>query len=116
MKQEGKTNGYSKAIWSGVTTLTLSKAIEKALEDNLTGLYNLVNNDSINKFDLLNIFNKDFKNSTIKIEPTDAVIIDKSLVNNRSDFAFIVPSYEEMILEMKIWIENHKFLYPHYFL
>ena len=115
MKQEESINGFSKAIWTGVTTLTLAQAIEKALEDNLTGLYNLVNNDSINKFDLLNLFNKDFKNSTIKIEPTDAVVIDKSLVNNRSDFAFIVPSYEEMILEMKIWIENHKFLYPHYF-
>lgn len=115
MKQEGNTNGFSKAIWTGVTTLTLSKAIERALEDNLTGLYNLVNNDSINKFDLLNLFNKHFKNSTIMIEPTDTIVIDKSLVNNRKDFSFIVPNYEEMILEMKVWIENHKFLYPHYF-
>lgn len=44
MKQKGTIQGFSGAIWTGVTTLTLAKAIEQAIKENLTGLYNLVNN------------------------------------------------------------------------
>jgi dTDP-4-dehydrorhamnose reductase len=115
MKQEGKINGFTKALWTGVTTITLAKAIEKALEENLTGLYNLVNNENINKFDLLMLFNRHMKDNSITILPSNAAKIDKSLINNRNDFSFVVPSYEQMIVEMKEWIENHKELYPHYF-
>ena len=115
MKQEGQINGFTKAIWTGVTTLTLAKAMEKSLEENLTGLYNLVNNEKINKFDLLKLFNKHMKNDRIIILPSNKVSVDKSLINNRDDFSFAVPSYEEMVIEMKEWIEHHKELYPHYY-
>ncbi|MEH7378274.1 SDR family oxidoreductase [Neobacillus drentensis] len=115
MKQDGQISGYSKAIWTGVTTLTLAKAMEKALEENLTGLYNLVNNESISKFDLLKLFNKHMMKNAITIFPSESIAIDKSLINNRNDFNFLVPSYEQMIIEMKEWIEGHQSLYPHYF-
>lgn len=115
MKQNGTINGYTKAIWTGVTTLTLAKAMEKAATENLTGLYNLVNNDSITKFDLLKLFNKYMRNSSLTIKPSESVNLNKSLINTRKDFSFIVPSYEEMVIEMKEWIYNHKELYPHYF-
>jgi len=115
MKQEGNINGFTKAIWTGVTTLTLAKAMEKALEENLTGLYNLVNNKSISKFDLLQLFNKYMKDESINILPSDVVKVDKSLINNRNDFSFVVPSYEQMVIEMKNWIEDHRELYTHYF-
>lgn len=115
MKQEGQINGFTKAIWTGVTTLTLAKAMEKALEENLTGLYHLVNNKKINKFELLNLFNEHIKEEPISIIPSDRVMPDKSLINTRSDFSFSTPSYEQMIIEMKEWIENHRQLYPHYF-
>lgn len=115
MKQDGQISGFTKAIWTGVTTLTLAKAMEKALEENLTGLYNLVNNENISKFELLKLFNKYMKDDVITILPSDKVSLDKSLINNRNDFLFIVPSYEMMVVEMEEWIENHKELYPHYF-
>lgn len=115
MKQSGTINGYSKAIWTGVTTLTLAKAMERAAMENLTGIYNLVNNQSISKFDLLGLFNKHMRDGKINILPSDAVNLNKSLVNNRKDFSFEVPSYEQMVIEMKEWIYNHKELYPHYF-
>lgn len=115
MKQSESINGYTKAIWTGVTTITLAKAMERAATEGLIGLYNLVNNDSINKFDLLNLFNKHIKNNSIVIKPSEELNLNKSLVNNRSDFSFKVPSYEEMVIEMKEWINNHKELYPHYF-
>jgi dTDP-4-dehydrorhamnose reductase len=115
MKQEGQINGFTKAIWTGVTTLTLAKAMEQALKENLTGLYNLVNNEDISKFELLKLFNKYMKDDRIEILPSDKLSLDKSLINNRTDFSYNVPSYETMVAEMKEWIENHKNLYPHYF-
>lgn len=115
MKQNGSVSGYSRAIWTGVTTLTLAKAMEKAAVQDLSGLYNLVNNEKISKYGLLNIFNKNFKNNELEIHKSEKVSVDKSLVNNRNDFDFIVPSYEIMVEEMKEWIYKHKNLYPHYF-
>lgn len=115
MKQNGEIKGYTQAIWTGVTTLTLSKAIEQALLEELTGLYHLVNEETINKFDLLNLFNKQLKENTLNIVPDHQLSIDKSLINNRRDFSFVVPTYEEMVIEMKAWISDHKILYPHYF-
>ncbi len=115
MKQKGTIQGFSGAIWTGVTTLTLAKAMEQAIKENLTGLYNLVNNTSISKYDLLNLFNKYFKNCSINIEKNENLKLDKSLRSTRKDFSFEVPNYEHMIIEMKEWVDTHKELYPHYF-
>lgn len=115
MKQKGPIKGYTNAIWTGVTTLTLAKAMEKAAKDKLRGIYNLVNNCTISKYDLLSLFNKYFRNNCMLITPDDGVRVDKSLIDTRTDFDFHVPSYETMIQEMKTWIFSHKYLYPHYF-
>lgn len=114
MQQDNIVNGYTGAIWTGVTTYTLAKAIETALAENLTGLYNLVNNESISKFNLLELFNKYFRFSKIKIIPVNELQLDKSLRRKREDFSFVIPSYEQQIKEMSEWIKNHKTLYPHY--
>jgi len=116
MKQTGTINGYTKAIWTGVTTLTLAKAMEQAIKENLCGLYNLVNNESISKYDLLCLFNKHFRDNKLTIVRNDALALDKSLRNSRSDFSFKAPSYEEMIVEMKEWANNHSVFYSHYFI
>ena len=114
MKQTGTIHGFTGALWTGVTTLTLAKAMEKAIEENLCGLYNLVNNDVISKHDLLVLFNKYFRNNSLTILKNDNLKLDKSLRNTRKDFSFIVPSYEQMIIEMKEWVDTHPTLYPHY--
>ena len=114
MKQTGTIHGFTGALWTGVTTLTLAKAMEKAIEENLCGLYNLVNNDVISKHDLLVLFNKYFRNNSLTILKNDNLKLDKSLRSTRKDFSFIVPSYEQMIIEMKEWVDTHPGLYPHY--
>lgn len=114
MKQEGEVGGYTGAIWTGVTTYTLAKAMEQALKENLTGLYNLVNNESINKYDLLSLFNKYFRAGEVKINPNDKLQLDKSLRRKREDFSFDVPSYEQQVKEMREWVDAHPSLYPHY--
>lgn len=114
MKQRGCINGFTKAVWTGVTTLTLAKAMEQALNQNLTGLYNLVNNRSITKYDLLCLFNKYFRNNGLTINQSESLILDKTLICCRTDFNFVVPTYEQMVIEMKEWVDNHKELYPLY--
>ena len=114
MQQNGSINGFTKAIWTGVTTLTLAKAMECAIRTDLSGLYNLVNNDSINKYDLLCLFNQYFRNNELTIKQSDKLVLDKTLLCKRTDFDFVVPSYEQMIIEMKEWVNNHKEIYPLY--
>ncbi|WP_288854208.1 sugar nucleotide-binding protein [uncultured Bacteroides sp.] len=114
MKQSGCINGFTKAVWTGVTTLTLAKAMEQALVQNLTGLYNLVNNRSITKYDLLCLFNKYFRNDDLTINPSESLVLDKTLICCRTDFNFVVPTYEQMVIEMKEWVDSHKELYPLY--
>lgn len=115
MKQRGEINGFTGAMWTGVTTLTLAKAMEQAIKENLCGLYNLVNNTSISKYDLLCLFNKYFRNNELTINKSESLKLDKSLRRKRNDFSFVVPTYEEMIREMSNWVNNHKDLYPMYF-
>jgi len=114
MRQKGEIKGFKKAVWTGVTTLTLAKAMESALESNLIGLYNLVNNQTISKYDLIYLFNKHFRNGAIRILEENNFILDKTLINNRTDFSFQVPSYEQMIIEMKEWVDSHSDYYRHY--
>ncbi|MBD8521876.1 SDR family oxidoreductase [Lysinibacillus fusiformis] len=114
MHQKGPIHGYTGAIWTGVTTLTLAKAMEKAVQEGITGLYHLVNTSPISKYDLLQLLNKHFMDHTIKITPHLLINVNKTLINTRNDFSFTVPSYEEMMIDMKEWILQHKNLYPHY--
>lgn len=114
MEQQGPISGFTGAIWTGVTTLTLAQAMEKALDCNLSGLYNLVNNSSISKYNLLLLFNKYFRNSKIQIHPNDHLKLDKSLKCTRTDFPFVVQDYEKQITDLRDWIITHKDLYPHY--
>lgn len=111
--QTGIIDGYTGAIWTGVTTIELARAIKAAIEQNLTGLYHLVPNESISKYDLLELFVKVFNRKDIKINPSDSNTLDKTLINTRNDFKYSIPNYEKMLTEMKKWIMHHN-LYQHY--
>lgn len=115
MKKEGQIYGFTKVIWTGVTTLTLAKAIDQAIKENLSGIYHLVNNTTISKYELLQLFNKYMRANQIEILANETLSVDKSLINNRTDFIFKIPSYEAMVMELKEWMYNHKDIYPHYF-
>ena len=114
MKQRGTIKGFTGALWTGVTTLTLAKAMERAIGEDLCGMYHLVNNAAISKHDLLVLFNRYFRNDALTILRSDEPRLDKSLTNTRRDFSFEVPSYERMVQEMKEWVDAHSNLYPHY--
>lgn len=108
--QTGSINGYTNAYWTGITTIELLNAIKTAITENLTGLYHLVNDGKISKFNLVAIFNEVF-HKNLNINPYDGYKVDKSLINSRTDFSYKVKPYEEMISDMKSWILT----YPEYY-
>ncbi len=113
IRQEGSVKGYKNALWNGVTTLELAKMIEKAIEKDLTGVYNIAPFSKISKYDLLSIINDVFNKSLI-IEPTYDVIIDRSLKDTRNEIISDNRNYYEMFVELNNFILSHQEHYCHY--
>ncbi len=112
--QKEKIGGFSKAIWSGVTTLELAKVINKAIKQKLRGLYHVTNNESISKFELLKIFNK-YTHKEILINEIEGKNVDKSFNDTRKELDHIIPSYDVMIKEMVKNINDNKNRYSYKF-
>lgn len=114
MRQGDRANGYTRAIWTGQTTLQLGKTIEYAVRRRIGGLYNIVPDTAISKFDLLALFNRHLRGGAVTLTPVDDVVIDKSLLRTRRTLDCDVPPYEVMVTELAAWMRRHRALYPHY--
>lgn len=114
MQQNGEVNGFTKAMWTGQTTLQLAKTMEIAAQQRISGLINMVPTENISKYELLKLFNKHLRNSELIIKPVDGVVTDKTLIRINDEFDYQIPDYDTMIREMAEWMRNHKELYPHY--
>lgn len=114
MQQTGDISGYTGAMWTGQTTLQLAKTMEVAAKEKAHGLYNTVPSNSISKCDLLGLFNKYIRKEPIVIHPVNKCAADKSLKRTRYEFDYLIPDYEQMVIELANWIRKHKELYPHY--
>ncbi len=100
--QTGNINGYTQAIYSGVTTLELSNVILQYIIQNreLQGLYH-ISSKPISKYDLLKIVSAIY-GKNIQIEPYEDFIIDRSLDSTkfRQVSGYIAPSWDIMIKSM----------------
>lgn len=114
-KQKGKVNGYTKAYWSGVTTLELAKAIDAAIEQNISGLHHLSNGEKISKNDLLQLIKKIWNRCDIEIEPSDGKTVDKSLITSRDNFKYKVDSYEHMLIDLCEFMKSNTSMYKQYY-
>ena len=114
MNQENEISGFSNAYWTGVTTMELAEGINQAIQQDLKGLYHFVNEEKISKYDLINIFNQNFRENKIKVIEDSTYKIDKSLISTRNDFNYNVSSYTDMIFKMKQWMSLYNENYKHY--
>lgn len=114
MQQDGKIKGYTNAYWTGITTVELAKVIVEAIKEGISGLHHVVNSEKINKYDLVNLFKEIFDKSNIDVEPFDTYKVDKSLIKTDNSFNYTVPSYAQMLQEMKAWIEKYHSFYKFY--
>lgn len=112
--QKEEVKGFTKALWTGQTTLQLAKTMEAAAAQKATGLINMVPDSYISKYDLLLLFNKYFRGNELIIHPVDGICADKSLKRTNFDFDYQIPDYETMVAELANWMFEHKAMYPHY--
>lgn len=114
MAQHDPIKGYTGAIWTGLTTLELAKAMECAALEGSRGLVNMVPPESISKYDLLRLFNRELRDGKVEIVPDGSVQLDKTLVRTNHDCSFRPKGYAEQIAEMAGWVRAHVDLYSHY--
>ena len=107
MNQNGIVEGYTKTIWSGVTTLELARAVDWAIRNEVTGLYHVTNNRSISKYELLKLFQK-YTRKKIRIIPVGGKPSDKSFKDTRGVLDYSIPTYEDMVSEMVELIVRNK--------
>lgn len=103
LRQRGRIKGYRNAIFSGFTTMELSRVIAMLLEGHpplAGGLYHL-SSTAISKHDLL-VRLRDRLERDIEIAPDDAVRIDRSLDSTRfrDEFNYSPPSWDVMLEEL----------------
>ena len=114
MQQPGPVKGFTGAIWTGLTTLELAKAMEHEAAEDAHGLVNMVPEGSINKYDLLRLFNKELRDGTVEIVPDAGLRLDKTLVRTNFGPTYRPRPYPEQVSEMAGWVREHRELYPHY--
>ena len=113
MNQSGTINGFTKATWSGVTTIELAKAVMWAIDNKITGLYHVTNNSPICKYDLLQLFKK-YTKKNIEIVPVDGKEVNKDFIDTRKQINYEIPSYDQMVSDMMNVIRSNRFLYSQY--
>lgn len=106
MNQKGLVKGYERVLWNGVTTLELAKAIREMINRNITGLYNLGSNEKISKYKLLMLIKEIYEKHDVEIIPDSQIVLDRTIKNTRKDFQYQIPSYQEMLLELKDWYKT----------
>jgi dTDP-4-dehydrorhamnose reductase len=115
LMQKGTIKGYSKAYWSGVSTLELAKVVELCIRHGVSGLVNLTMIQKISKFDLLVACQKVWSHGQVRILPDDTHASDKSLVSLRTDLPFhLPPNYLIMLTETSDFMNQHRDWYRHY--
>ena len=113
LKQRGKINGFENAFWTGVTTLELAKAIDEFIFQDISGLYHLVPENRISKYELLKILSEVWERDDIEVWPCSDYASDKSLLNTRRDFNYPTIDYRKMIVELRDWVLSHQDLYSY---
>ncbi|MFH1318715.1 MAG: SDR family oxidoreductase [Candidatus Omnitrophota bacterium] len=98
----GVVKGYTKAIYSGWTTMALCDIILDIIKHypDLAGLYH-ISSEPIDKFSLLSLINKIYQ-LNIEIKPDSEFVCDRSLdsARFRAVTGFKPLSWEEMIVRM----------------
>jgi dTDP-4-dehydrorhamnose reductase len=104
LAQTGTVKGFVNAIYTGFTTLEMSRIIEKMLLEYpaASGVYQ-VSSDPISKYELLLLIRGTFGRD-IEIIPEDVFRCDRSLDSSRfrAEFNYIPPTWPAMIEELLI--------------
>ena len=98
----GKVHGWTRAIYTGLTTMALGRVIADVLtrHTELSGVYQVASSP-ITKYELLCLLNDAYR-AGVKVERSEDVIIDRSLDGKRLQAVtgFVAPSWRDMVDEL----------------
>lgn len=102
LSQNGRTRGYTKAIYTGLSTIEMAELLIRHVLPNerLNGLYQ-VSSTPIAKYDLLRLIAARY-GKVIEIEPFAGVAIDRSLDSTRfrEQTGYLPPAWPDMVARM----------------
>lgn len=102
LAQKGTAKGFTKAVFSGLTTVEMARVLETHVIPNpsLTGLYHL-SGSPVSKHDLISLIAKVYEKD-IEIQQDSKTVIDRSLNSDRFRNAtgYQPPSWPDMIEAM----------------
>lgn len=112
LAQKGTIKGFKKAIYTGLTTIEMSRVIERILmmHPELSGVWQVTSDSAINKYDLLVMFSNMLGRKDIQIEADENFECDRSLNGNAFCHAtgYKAPSWNEMLSELaNQFIQQH---------
>jgi len=117
--EETKVNGFAHHLWNGVTTLQFARLCELIIIKNKfdtlvneSNTHHFIPNSAVNKYELLNIFNKVFDKKLIVERYEDKKnILDRTLVSKYNIISSFFPSVnmENALVELKQYIEEEGF-------
>jgi dTDP-4-dehydrorhamnose reductase len=103
LAQRGEIRGFTKAIYTGLTTAEMSHVIERVLVEHphLSGVWQVAS-EPLDKYDLLVRFSEVLGRDDIHIVPDDTVRIDRSLLSVAFEKAtgYSAPGWSEMLKEL----------------
>ena len=103
LAQEGEIRGFTRAIYTGLTTAEMSRVIERVLVEHpdLSGVWQVAA-EPINKYDLLVRLAEVLGREDIHIVPDESVKIDRSLSGLAFERAtgYHAPGWNEMLQEL----------------
>jgi len=111
LSQKGPIRGFRRALYTGLTTLELSRLIERLLttRPDLSGVWHVAS-AAINKYDLLCRLAALLGRTDITIAPDDEFVCDRSLCGEAFEKAagYRAPSWEDMLAELAGQIRQRK--------
>jgi dTDP-4-dehydrorhamnose reductase len=108
MQQRGRVKGFVNVLWNGVTTLELAKFIHYLLEQKkgISGIVHLTSAEIISKYELLCKFQQILGQPDAVILPDDAIVLDRTLKNTRTDLEnYPLSDYTQMLTELRDWMK-----------
>ena len=103
LAQKGEIKGFTRAIYTGLTTTEMSRVIERVLVEHpdLSGVWQVAS-EPISKYDLLRRFAEVLGREGVRIVPNDAVEIDRSLsaLEFQGTTGYHPPGWEQMLAEL----------------
>jgi dTDP-4-dehydrorhamnose reductase len=100
-RSDDQVNGWENVIWNGITTLQLAKYILIFIDEpNVTGVYHLVTDDHISKWELLTKINEIYGLGKKIIKTRAPRSVDKTLVDSRKTFQCGSVKYERQLREL----------------